>query len=99
LVVLRADSAFYTHDVIATAGRAKVHFSITARINPAVRRAISGIGENAWIPFSYPNAVWDEAEQRLMSEPRSPKSSRPRSPAAAAVSTSAAVRWCAAASG
>jgi hypothetical protein len=68
LVVLRADSAFYTHDVITTARRAKVRFSITARMNPAVRRAISGIEENAWIPISYPNAVWDEAEQRLISD-------------------------------
>jgi len=32
LVVLRADSAFYNHAVIATARRAKVRFSITARI-------------------------------------------------------------------
>ncbi len=68
LVVLRADSAFYNHDVIATARRAKVRFSITARTNPAVNRAISGIDEQAWTPIQYPNAVWDDDEQRLISD-------------------------------
>jgi len=68
LVVLRADSAFYTHDVIATARHAKVRFSGTARMNPAVRQAISSIDEQAWTPITYPNAVWDDDEQRLISD-------------------------------
>jgi len=68
LVVLRADSAFYTHDVIATARRAKVRFSITARMNPAVRKAITEIADDAWTPITYPNAVWDDEEQRLVSD-------------------------------
>ena len=66
LVVLRADSAFYNHDVIATARRAQVRFSITARMNPAVNKAISSINEQAWTPIQYPNAVWDDDEQRLI---------------------------------
>lgn len=68
LIVLRADSAFYTHDVIAAARRANVRFSITARMNPAVNKAISGIDEQAWTPIQYPNAVWDDDEQRLISD-------------------------------
>jgi len=36
LIMLRADSAFYNHDVIAAARRAKVRFSITARMSPAL---------------------------------------------------------------
>jgi len=68
LVVLRADSAFYNHAVIATARRAKVRFSITARMNPAVSKAITSIDEVAWTPISYPNAVWDDDEQRLISD-------------------------------
>ena len=68
LVVLRADSAFYNHAVIATARRAKVRFSITARMNPAVSKAITSIDELAWTPISYPNAVWDDDEQRLISD-------------------------------
>jgi len=68
LVVLRAESAFYTHDVIAAARRAKVRFSITARMNPAVGKAISSITDDAWTPIQYPNAVWDHDEQRLVSD-------------------------------
>ena len=68
LIVLRADSAFYNHDVIATARRAKVRFSITARMNPTVTSAISTIGDDSWTTISYPNAVWDNDEQRLISD-------------------------------
>jgi hypothetical protein len=68
LVVLRADSAFYGHDVVAAARRAGVRFSITARSSPAVSTAIASIRADAWTPIHYPNAVWDEAEQRLISD-------------------------------
>jgi len=54
--------------VIAAARRAKVRFSITARMSSAVTTAISGINEAAWTPISYPNAVWDHDEQRLISD-------------------------------
>ena len=66
--MLRADSAFYSHDVIAAARRAKVRFSITARMNPAVRKKITEIPDDAWTPITYPNAVWDAGEQRLVSD-------------------------------
>lgn len=59
--------ASYTHDVIATARRAKVRFSITARMNPAVRQAITQIADDAWTPIIHPNAVWDHDGQRLVS--------------------------------
>jgi len=68
LVTVRADSAYYGHDVIAAARRGGARFSITARINPTVVKAISGIAESAWIPIHYPNAIWDEDEQRLVSD-------------------------------
>src|SRR3982751_5357738 len=67
LVLARADSAFYSHDVIA-ARRDGACFSITARMNPAVRRAIGAIGEDAWIPIRYPQAVWDEEGQCWISD-------------------------------
>jgi len=67
LVVVRADSAYFNHDVVAAArGGAKV--SITARMNPAVLRAIASIEESAWVPIHYPNAIWDEDEQGLISD-------------------------------
>ena len=68
LVIVRADSAYYNHDVIAAASRAGARFSITARMDPAVRRAIAGVDEDAWTPIRYPNAVWDDDEQRLISD-------------------------------
>ena len=66
--MLRADSAFYSHDVVAAARRAGARFSITARSSPAVSTAIASIRADAWTPIHYPNAVWDEAEQRLISD-------------------------------
>ena len=68
LVIVRADSAFYGHDIIAAARRGGARFSVTARQTPAVIRAIAGIGEHAWTPIRYPNAIFDEAEQRWISE-------------------------------
>jgi hypothetical protein len=46
---------------------AKVRFWITARMNPAVRKAITQIADS-WTPITYPKAVWDENEQRLVSD-------------------------------
>ena len=58
--MVRADSAFYGSDVIAAIGRAKARFSITARQDVAVKRAIAGIGEDAWTTIRYPHAVFDD---------------------------------------
>jgi hypothetical protein len=68
LVTVRADSAYYGHDVIAAARRGGARFSITARMNHTVLKAISDIEESAWVPIHYPNAIWDEDEQRLVSD-------------------------------
>jgi hypothetical protein len=67
-VTVRADSAYYTHDVVAAARRGGARFSITIRMNPAVVTAISGIKESAWTPIRYPNAIWDDDEQRFISD-------------------------------
>ena len=66
--VLRADSAFYSHDVIAACRRHQSRFSITARLNSAVRTAIAAIDDDAWTPIKYTHAVYDEAQQRWISE-------------------------------
>ena len=68
LVTVRADSAYYGHDVLAAARRGGARFSVTVRMNPTVVKAISGIQESAWVPIHYPNAIWDEDEQRLVSD-------------------------------
>lgn len=65
--MLRADSAYYGHDVVAAALRQGAHFSITARQDKAVRRTIATITPNAWTTISYTNAVYDEQQQRWIS--------------------------------
>ncbi len=66
--VLRADSAFYNHEVIAAAGRQDARFSITARQNQSIRKAIAGIDPEAWTTIKYPNAIFDEDQQRWISD-------------------------------
>jgi hypothetical protein len=67
-LIVRADSAYYTHNVVAAARRAGAHFSLTARMTPAVTSAIATIDEKAWTPIRYPNAVFDDEEQRWISD-------------------------------
>jgi Transposase DDE domain group 1 len=68
LVLLRGDSAFYGHDVIAAARRGGARFSVTARMDPAVKKAIAAIDEDAWTPIRYPHAVWDDEGQCWISD-------------------------------
>jgi DDE family transposase len=68
VITVRADSAYYNHKVVAAARRGGARFSITARMDPAVRRAIAAIPEDAWTAISYPDAIWEEAEQRWISD-------------------------------
>jgi Transposase DDE domain group 1 len=71
LIVVRADSAFYGYPVVAAARRAGAAFSITARMTPTVAAAIAAIGDGAdggWTPIRYPQAVWDDDEQRWISD-------------------------------
>ncbi|WP_344382963.1 IS1380 family transposase, partial [Georgenia ruanii] len=67
-VLCRADSAYYGHAFVGTALRHGAWFSVTARMNPQVKATIAGIDEDAWTPIKYPKAVWDEAEQRWVSD-------------------------------
>ncbi|MPZ73552.1 MAG: hypothetical protein GEU74_10030 [Nitriliruptorales bacterium] len=67
-VLVRADSAYYGYDVINTCRRAGARFSITARLTPTVARAITSVDEQAWTPIRYPHAIYDEDEQRWISD-------------------------------
>ncbi len=67
-LTVRADSAYYNHDVVAATRRARAQFSLTARMDPAVTAAISRIPEEAWVSIKYPNAIWDEQEGRWVSD-------------------------------
>lgn len=60
LVLLRADSAFYGHAVVAAAHRAGAKVSITARMDPAVKRAIDTITDDQWTTINYTDAIRDK---------------------------------------
>jgi Transposase DDE domain group 1 len=68
LVIVRADSAFYCYDIIASCRRADARFSVTARQTPTVIRAITTIPDTAWVPIRYRNALWDDQDQRWVSD-------------------------------
>src|SRR5208283_4303740 len=64
----RADSAYYPAAFTAACSRAGAYFSVTARLDPAVRAAITSIGDDAWTPIRYPRAVWDDQLRRWVSD-------------------------------
>lgn len=68
LLIARMDSAFYGGAPIAACRRADVRFSVTARMDKKITKAIAGIAEDAWTPIRYPNAIYDEDEQRWVSD-------------------------------
>lgn len=66
--LLRADSAFCTHETVAAAQQARAWFSITIPAWPTVTRAISQIPETDWAPIHYTNAVWDDEARAWISD-------------------------------
>jgi hypothetical protein len=52
-LTVRADSAFYSKKVLATAAKFDVRFSVTARQDKRVRAAIDAIPDEAWQPIPY----------------------------------------------
>jgi len=65
--LVRADSAFYGHPTVAAALRAGADVSVTVRLDPKVKAAIATIGEEAWTPIEYTDAVYDEQAGRWVS--------------------------------
>ena len=62
-VLLRADSAFYGHGPVGAAVRAGAQVSVTVRLDPKVKAAIAAIGDDAWAPIQYTDAIFDQATQ------------------------------------
>ncbi len=60
IIVVRADSAYYAGAFVSAARRGGARFSVTVRMDPKIRRAITTIEETAWVPIKYPNAIFDE---------------------------------------
>src|SRR5450830_1044923 len=67
-VTVRCDSAYDNHDVIAAARTGGDRLSLTARMDPAVTRAITQIPNDAWVGIKYPHAIYDQDEHRWISD-------------------------------
>ena len=67
-ILARADSAYYGWAFVGTALRHQAWFSVTARMTPSVTAAIASIDPGEWTAIAYPNAVFDEVEQRWVSD-------------------------------
>ena len=52
-LTMRADSGFYTHDMVAACRDKKVRYSITVRQHPQLRNLIDAIPEADWTPIPY----------------------------------------------
>ena len=65
--LLRADSAFYGAPTVGAALRGGADVSVTVRMDPKVKTAIAAIGEQAWTPIQYTDAIYDEATGRWVS--------------------------------
>lgn len=53
--------------MILLLARCGARSSITARLNSAVNKAITVIDESTWTPIRYPNAIFEEDENRFVS--------------------------------
>lgn len=67
-IVVRGDSMFYNGAFVTACRRNGAYFSVTARMDPKIGRAIQDIDENYWIAIQYPNAVWDEDAGQWISD-------------------------------
>ncbi len=59
-VLVRADSAFYSHAMVSAVMQTGAQVSITVRMDPAVKRALASISDQAWTPIRYTDAIYDE---------------------------------------
>jgi Transposase DDE domain group 1 len=67
-LVFRIDSAYYSAAVLGAIRAGGARFSVTVPMHARIRAAITSIPEDAWTPVTYPRAVWDEDQGRLISD-------------------------------
>src|SRR5579859_5111505 len=67
-LLFRIDSAYYSAAVLGAIRAGGAFFSVTVPLHRTVRAAIAAIPEGSWTPVSYPRAVWDEDQGRLISD-------------------------------
>jgi DDE family transposase len=67
-IIVRADSKFYTAEVVAACRRGGAYFSLSTGINPDITATITGIGEDMWVDIEYPHPVEDPDTGQLISK-------------------------------
>ena len=60
LLIVRADSSYYSAAFCGAVRRAGARFSVTVNMDPKIAAAIAAIPQTAWIPIRYPRAIWDD---------------------------------------
>src|SRR3954469_14319317 len=78
-IVVRADSKFYSADVVATAARYHASVSLTTGSNESITAAITEIADTAWTSIHYPNAFVDTDTGELISDAQVAETPTPRS--------------------
>jgi hypothetical protein len=58
-ILVRADSKFYTAEVVAACRRGGAYFSLSTGINPDITAAIGRIPESDWVDIVYPHSIED----------------------------------------
>jgi DDE family transposase len=67
-VIVRADSKFYTAEVVAACRRGGAYFSLSTGMNPSISAAIAALGEQGWVDIEYPHPVEDPDTGQLISK-------------------------------
>jgi hypothetical protein len=60
LVIVRADSAYYSAAFCGAVRRAGARFSVTVNMDSKITAAIAAISPQAWTGIRYPSAIWDD---------------------------------------
>jgi Transposase DDE domain group 1 len=60
LLIVRADSSYYSAAFCGAVRRAGARFSVTVNMDPKIAAAIAAIPEGTWTPIRYPRAIWDD---------------------------------------
>jgi hypothetical protein len=68
MILVRADSAFFSAKVVKAIRAAGARFSLTVGNSKRIRAAIAQVPESAWTAIKYRDAVWDQDEARWVSE-------------------------------
>ena len=66
-VLVRMDSAFYGRHAVHAAHAGGAQVSVTTRMDARVKAGIAAIGEDAWTPIEYTDAVFDETSRQWIS--------------------------------